>query len=103
MNLIKRIFLNILKTIFCLYTTGDIFYTYYVFDGMEMTLQMKIYLFILIVLAITNWFILFSKLRIEFKLALVIITILFGYTAKIIPDVEHAFSIERCLDSQICD
>ncbi|HIS36782.1 TPA: hypothetical protein IAC10_09175 [Candidatus Scatousia excrementigallinarum] len=103
MRLFKRIILNIFKLLFCLYVTFDIPYTHYVFWEQEVTFQMKIYMFVLIILAISNWFVLFSKLKIEIKLALIIITILFGYTANIIPDVKHAFRVERCLDNGICD
>lgn len=64
---------------------------------------MKIYMLILVILAVSNWFILFSKLKIEFKLAIVILTILFSYSTPLFGDVENAFKLENCLDSQICE
>lgn len=103
MKLFKQIFLNLLKILFCLYATGAIFYTHYVFWGQEMTFQMKIYMLILVILAVLNWFILFSKLKSKFKIAIVIITILFGYSTPLFTDVAQAFKAENCLDSQICE
>lgn len=103
MELFKKIIYNILKTLFCLYITLDIPYTHYVFWEQEVTMQMKIYMFILIVLAASNWVLLFSKINIKIKLTLIIMTILFTFSTHLFPDVEQAFRMESCLDSQICD
>ena len=64
---------------------------------------MKIYMLILVILAVSNWFILFSKFKPKFKIAIVIITILFGYSTPLFTDVAQAFKAENCLDSQICE
>lgn len=98
-----KIIVNILKTVFCLFVTGDIFYTKFILDIQgEQTLQMKVYWFLLIVLAILCWGILFSKFNRIIKTSVIIAVILFNCSAKIVPDVKYAFDFETCFDIGVC-
>jgi len=102
MKNLKPVILNIFKFLFCLFVTADILYISYIFHGHDLTGQIKIYTLLLILIAISCWVVLFSKLRIEIKSAVVIVAILFNYTTNLLPDVRHAFDVENCLDISIC-
>lgn len=56
----------------------------------------------MIILAITNWFVLFSKLNIEIKLAVIAVTILGSHIINFIPDVKYAFDFDTCIDMNYC-
>lgn len=92
-----RILVNILKFLFCMFVTGDIFYTHYIFSAQESTLQLKIYTIILVILVLLSWIVLFSRLNKAIKLALILIVILFNYSGRIVPDVKYAHDYETCL------
>lgn len=94
--------MNILKFLFCSFVTGSILYTEYIFSYQEPTLQLKFYFWGLVILAISSWIIMFSKRKIEIKLALIITVILFNFSEHIIPDVKYAYDYETCLDMSVC-
>lgn len=99
----KRIVLNILKTIFCLFVTGDILYTGYMLDGSGgYTFQQIIWMCFLIIFAVAAWSVLFSQQKPGLKLAVVIIIILFNYCVDLFPEVRYAFDLDNCLDMGIC-
>lgn len=102
MELLKKITFNIFRFLFCLFVTGDIFFTHFVFAGNAYSFQMKIYMIILIILAIANWVILFSRLKVEIKLILVAVTILFNHSVNFFPEVKYAFDYDTCLDMNYC-
>lgn len=103
-KIIKNIIFRILKSLFCLFITGDIFYTAFMLDGYgEYTTQMTVYTGILIFLAIANWVILFSKLNIRYKFLIVVLTLLvYSNSIKYFPEVANIENQETCLDIGIC-
>lgn len=102
MKRLKFFILNSFKFLFCLFVTMDIPYTIFSLHGHEQTWQIKLYILLLFLLAAVCWCVLFSKLRIEIKSAVVILAILFNYSPMLLPDVRRAFDTETCLDMSIC-
>lgn len=102
MNRLQKFILNLFKFLFCLFVTMDIPYTLLIFHGHEHSWQIKLYILILVILAAVCWGVLFSKLRVEIKSCVVILAILFNYSANLLPDAKHTFDLETCLDMSIC-
>lgn len=102
MNIIKKFLINLFQTLFCLFMTGDIIYNDYVFYGFERTIQMKIYMALIIIIALANWIVLFSKVKIQIKLTLVILSIFSFHLINLFPDVRLLYDFETCLDMGNC-
>lgn len=102
MNLLNKIVEEIFKLLYCLFLIGDIFFTGCLYHESGVTLKLKIYMTILILLTLANWIILYSsRIKIEYKIGIVAATIIFGHIALFQPDIKID-DMDFCLDTGLC-
>lgn len=82
MNKIKLLLANFFKVLFCLYLTFDLFYYSFIFYAHEQTFQMHFLIAVMLIIALVNWSVLFSKAQAKTKLIVIISTIIITHLIK---------------------
>ncbi len=102
MDILNKIVAEIFKIIYCLFLIGDIFFTGCLYHESGITLHLKIYMSLLILLTLANWIILYSQnIKTEYKIVTIAATIIFGHIALFQPDIKID-DMDFCLDTGYC-